>query len=183
MSAAGRIQSKAKDEQYKIGVKDMIRLIKLVLVAFISLQALFYGLQNLVNLSEAHQFVAYVLGNQEHVAYPSSFGPSISNTFLIWIALIIILIGEFSAGLCAAKGAFDMWVNRKAESNQFVAAQKFAVLGCGLTMVVWFGLFMVIGGAFFQMWQTELGNASFNGSFQYFVSGALVLLILQIRDD
>lgn len=159
-----------------------MRLVKIALVLFISLQALLYALQNLANINAAYQFVAYALGEQDHALYPSSIGPSITNSFLVWSALIIILAGEFAAAILAARGAFDMWSSRNAESAVFVSAQRFAALGCGMTMLVWFGLFMVIGGAFFQIWQTEAGAASLAGAFQYFVSGAVVLLVLQARD-
>jgi predicted small integral membrane protein len=50
-------------------------------------------------------------------------------------------------------------------------------------MLVWFGLFMVIAGAAFQMWQTAAGGASFNGAFQYFAASAFVLITLNVLKD
>ncbi|MGM0481805.1 MAG: hypothetical protein ACQEQZ_07735 [Pseudomonadota bacterium] len=44
-------------------------------------------------------------------------------------------------------------------------------------------LFTVFGGAFFQMWQTEIGAASLQGSFQYLGSIALVTLFVSLPDD
>ena len=45
-------------------------------------------------------------------------------------------------------------------------------------MLVWFGLFGVIGSAFFQMWQTQVGTGSMNGAFQYFMYCAVTLVFL-----
>lgn len=161
----------------------IIRNLKIVLVVLVSLQALLIAVQNVVNLDAAYQSVAYVVSNQDHTVYASSIGPAITNPILIWIALAIILIGEFSAGFLAAKGAFDLWSNRNGSATEFRAAKKFGLLGCGMSMVVFFGLFMVIAGYYFQMWQTQIGAASFNGAFQYFTASALVMLFLNMADD
>ena len=50
-------------------------------------------------------------------------------------------------------------------------------------MVVWFGGFIVIGGALFQMWQTQIGGGSFDDAFTYAVTGGLVLLFIVQRDE
>lgn len=161
----------------------LLRGLKITLVVFIALQALVYALQNLVNLDQAYQSVAYVLSNSDHQIYPSSLTPAITSPVLVWFALIIVLVGEIAAGLCAAKGAFDMWSARHESPERFQASLRFGLLGCGLSIVVWFGLFMVIGGAFFQMWQTAAGAASYSGSFQYFSASALILLLLIVVPD
>ena len=57
------------------------------------------------------------------------------------------------------------------------------MLGCGTALVVWFGLFTAIGGAYFQMWQTELGNAALQGAFQFTASIGIVALFVNMADD
>ena len=76
-----------------------------------------------------------------------------------------------------------MWRARHAQAEDFRAAQKLAEIGAGVGVLVWFGLFGVIGSAFFQMWQTQVGTGSMNGAFQFFVSCALTLLFLNQRDN
>lgn len=51
-----------------------------------------------------------------------------------------------------------------------------------MAMVVWFGGFIVLGGALFQMWQTEIGDSSFDGSFAYAVTAGLILLFVDRPD-
>ena len=81
------------------------------------------------------------------------------------------------------KGCLDLWQQRHASSEAFQQAKSWALLGCGLAVLIWFGLFGVIGGAWFQMWQTELGSQSLNGAFQFAVSAALVLIFVNMPDQ
>jgi len=55
--------------------------------------------------------------------------------------------------------------------------------GAGAALIVWFGLITVVGGAFFQMWQTELGAASLEGAFQFLESAAFVALFINLPDS
>jgi predicted small integral membrane protein len=159
------------------------RNLKVVLVAFVSLGALLWAIQNVVNLESAYQSVAYVTSNVDHAAYPKSFGPAITSPVLVWSALMIILIAEFTTGLLAAKGAFDMYSSRRKTADQFNASKRFAILGCGAAVIVWFGIFTVIGGAYFQMWQTAIGDASFTGAMQYAIVNGAILIFIGMRDQ
>ena len=42
---------------------------------------------------------------------------------------------------------------------------------------------MVIGGAGFQMWQTEAGGVALSGAFSYAVMSALVMIIVQQKEN
>ena len=161
----------------------MIRLLKCLLALFVALFCIFYALQNVVNLQAAYGFVALITGMEGQVAYPNHFGPAISSPALIWIMLWIIILLEFSAGLLAAKGAFSMWGARTADAVAFNAAKKFGILGAGLAVVTWFGLFSAVGGAYFQMWQTAAGAPALEGSFQYAMLNGMILIYLSMRDD
>jgi predicted small integral membrane protein len=160
----------------------MIRNLKICLVLFSALLCLMYAGQNLVNLSAAYNFVADVVTMSNHVVYPASFGPAVHSPFLITTMLVVIIVLEIIAGLVAAKGALDLWQARSAGAEEFNNAKTFAVLGCGLALVIWFGLFASIGGAYFQMWQTELGAGALQGAFQYAVLNGIVLLFVNSPD-
>lgn len=161
----------------------MIRWLKIVLIVFVALQGLFYALQNLVNLHAAHDFVSNVLSMANHTVYPAHFGPPLSAAPLTWTALIIIVAGEFAVGLLGLKGAYDMFASRRAPAAVFDHAKRYAIVACGVAVALWFGLFMVIGGAYFQMWQTPEGFNAFHGAFIYAAISALVMLFVAGRDD
>lgn len=160
-----------------------IRLLKVVLVVCVGLQALFYALQNIVNLEAAYAVVSAVLSMGNHEYYPHHFGPPVTISILVWAALWVIIIGELLAAVLCLKGSFDMFRRRSDTPAVFAHSKQWAVLGCGVAVAVWLGLFMAVGGAYFQMWQTELGINSLEGAFMYVVSSGIVLLFVNMPDE
>jgi len=161
----------------------MLRWLKIILVVFVALQGLFYALQNLVNLQAAHAFVSSVLSMANHAVYPNHFGPALGAAPLTWTALGIIIAGEFAVGLLALQGAYDMFASRRASAAVFAHAKRYAILACGVAVALWFGLFMVLGGAYFQMWQTPEGSGAFHSAFMYAAIAALVMIFLATHED
>lgn len=160
-----------------------IRHLKIIFVASISLMCLFYAAQNVANLDACYQAFAYVLGKTDHQVYPDSIFPAVQNPAVIWLMVTIVVTLEFAAGLLSAKGVWDLWGARKASAANFNGAKTYALIGCSVGIVVWLGLFAVFGGALFQMWQTEIGGASMDDAFQFFVACALIFLIVNSADD
>ncbi len=160
-----------------------VRYLKIMFATITSLMALTYVTQNMVNAEAAQQAIIYVMSGADHTVYAKSFGPKFSHPALGWIVVVIIFSLEYAAGLLIAKGAWDMWQARHANFQTFAASKKWAQIGCGVGVLVWFGLFGVIGAAFFQMWQTTVGTGSMNGAFQYFVSCAITLLFINQPDQ
>jgi predicted small integral membrane protein len=160
-----------------------IRYLKIIFVAFISLLCLFYAAQNVANLEACYQAFAYVIGAVDHQVYPDSIFPAVQNPAVIWLVLVIVVSLEFAAGLLAAKGTWDLLAARNASAADFNGAKTYALLGCGLGIVVWLGLFGVFGGALFQMWQTQIGGGSLDDAFQFFVACALIFMIVKGVDD
>lgn len=160
-----------------------IRYLKIMFATITSLMALIYVTQNMFNADAAHQAIIYVMSGADHTVYPNSFGPKLSNPVLGWIVVTVIFSLEYAAGLLLAKGTWDMWQARNADPATFRDSKKWAQIGSGVGVFVWFGLFGVVGAAFFQMWQTAVGEGSMNGAFQYFVSCAITLLFLNQPDE
>ena len=160
-----------------------MRVIKILLAVSVALFCLFYALQNIVNLQAAHGFVAYVTSMADHGAYPAHFGPAITAPALTWTMLFIIIALELLAGFLAAKGADDLFAARGASAEEFNAAKSFALAGCGVALLVWFGLFSAIAGTYFQMWQTEAGLNALRDASVFSMQNGIVLLVLALKDD
>ena len=153
------------------------RNLKAIFTALLGLMALFYVLQNLVNIGPAYASFDYVLGQADHQAYPGNLLPALSPP-VTRIAAWLVFMGEFvAAGLCLY-GALRMWGARKADAVSFAAAKRYARMGAAAAAIVWFGFFHVFGGAAYQMWQTELGAASFQGAAYYAFFALLILIYL-----
>lgn len=161
----------------------MIRWLKIVLVVLVGLQGLFYFISNAFNWSSAKIAVGTILGQVESPFYANTIVPPVTSPLLVTIALLGIMTAELLVGLIAFKGAYDMKRSIAAPGAEFNASKKFAILGCGLALIVWFGIFQVFGAALFQMWQSEMGIASFEGAFMYHAASALVLLFVNQPDD
>ena len=159
-----------------------IRYLKITLVVFVGLSGLLFVAGNIANWNAGLELVRHVLSMEGHEIYGSHIFPPVTNPALVTIAYLIILAGESLVGVLSLKGAWDLWSARRGSADAFNAAKKYAVLGTGMAMVVWFGGFVVIGGVLFQMWQTQIGHGSFADAFVFAASGALVLLFVSRPD-
>lgn len=161
----------------------LMRYLKIILALFIALFCLFYATQNLFNLKSAHWFVSTTLAMEGHELYPGHFGPAIRSPVLAWVALWTIIVLEYLAAALAFRGAWDMWQARKEPSGDFQEKKYYVMASAGVALLIWFGLFSAIGGAYFQMWQTEAGTGALQGSFWYFAGIALVALFINQEDS
>lgn len=161
----------------------MLRILKILLVLLIGVHGLIYALQNLVNLDEAHAATGYVLSNQGHEVYPDTMFFAVTSPILHWCVLWLVIVGEFAIGYFGMKGAYDMFTARGDTAERFHAAKLNGVVAAALALIVWFGLFMTFGAAFFQMWQTELGAGSMEGSFMYSMASAVTMMFVYVTQD
>ena len=158
-----------------------IRLIKVALIAFLGLGALAYGLHNILNWPVVVDNVGQVLTLEHNVIVTVSMVPAITNETLIAIACCIIIGAEVGTGIVALIGAFILWQARNADADAFHQAKYWGAVGSLMAVILWFGGFMVVGAALFQMYQHALGDASYNMAFFCSVTAALVFLIVKDR--
>ena len=156
--------------------------LKIMLALCVAGLAGLYGVNNLFNLQSAHAFVALVFSQQGHELYPAGLIPPLTAPVFSWTALIIIIALELLAAIFALLGAVRM-IGAGSNATAFANAKGMAITGAGLGIFVWFGLFAAIGGAGFQMWQTEAGATALEGAFQYSVLCFLALIVLAGHDD
>lgn len=161
----------------------MIRYLKIILVVLVGLQGLFYFISNVFNFEYALAAVGLILSQADSPVYQNLVIPPITNPFVAKLALITIMTGELLVGLISFKGALDMWAKAGAPAADFNGAKTYAVLGCGMALIVWFGFFTVFGTALLQMWQGQVGTGSFEGSHMYLVPSALVMIFVHMKDE
>lgn len=161
----------------------MFRILKAILVLFIGLHALIYGLQNLANLDQAHGALGYVISGADHQAYPNTLFFHSANPAVHWLALVLVLVGEFAVAFFGIKGGWDLFAARNDTAGQFHAAKAAGLWAAGLALLTWFGLFMTFGGAFFQMWQTEIGSGSLADAFHFATISAVTVLFVYLTED
>ncbi len=160
----------------------MNRAVKILIALSSSFMCLMYALQNLANLEAARGFVAFVVSMEGHTTYPDHLGPAITSPSLAGLMLAIIIALELGAGLLTASGVLKMFRARQGSMQQFDRAKEHALAGTSLAVFLWFGIFGAIGGAYFQMWQTEAGANALQGAFQYAVLNAVAWMIIRTED-
>lgn len=161
----------------------MLRILKTLLVLVVGVHGLIYALQNLANLDEAHAAIGYVLSNEGHEVYPDTMFFAVTSPVLHWVILCLVIVGELAIGYFGIKGAWDMFAVRRDTAERFHAAKSNGVVAASLALLVWFGLFMTFGAAFFQMWQTEVGTGSMEGAFMYAMASAITMMFVYVTAD
>lgn len=161
----------------------MLRLIKAALVAVIGFHALIYALQNVANLQAALGSLTYVMSGADNTAYPDTLFFKSDDLTLAWIALTLVLAGEFTTAFFGLKGGWNLFAARKGDAEAFRAAKKASAMAAGFALLTWFGLFMTIGSAFFQMWQTPVGDGSLKGAFMFAMASAVTVLFVYLTPD
>jgi predicted small integral membrane protein len=79
-------------------------------------------------------------------------------------------------------GAFDMWKARAADADAFNASKTYACAACGVAILVWFGIFSAVGGAYFQMWQTAAGETPLMHASTFSIQFAALWLVIAKKD-
>lgn len=161
----------------------MFRILKSLLVLFIGLHALFYALQNIANINEAQAALGHVMSGAEQTVYPHSLFFKTGSSGAYWAALMLVLAGEFATAALGIKGGWDLFAARNGSAGEFQAAKRAGAWAAGFALLTWFGLFMTFGGAFFQMWQTQVGTGSLEGAFMFAAVSVLTILFVYLVDD
>jgi predicted small integral membrane protein len=161
----------------------MFRVLKSLLVLCVGLNALIFALQNVANLNEVYSEMAYVISGAGHKAYPHTFFFYSNAPVLVWTSLVVVLLLEFAIALFGLKGAWDLLSARNDSREQFHEAKRAGAWAGGLAILTWFGMFVVVGGAFFQMWQTEAGLGSLQDAFELATISAVTVLFVYLTDD
>lgn len=158
------------------------RYLKIGFTGLLGLMALLYVTHNLMNIGEAYAAVGYVLGLEHNELFDNNLLPAIGAP-LVHVMAWVIFTFEIACGAICIIGAWRLWQARSRDAAEFDAAKGMAKLGAGLAVIVWFGFFGVIGGAGYQMWQTEVGSGSLADAFKFSVWGLLVLLYLGQKES
>ena len=158
------------------------RYLKMALALAAGLLATLWFANNLLNWDVAQGAVAYTLSQADQTGYPVHLVPPIDSPALATAALVGIVIGEGMAGAFALTGTYRMWAARKLDDRAFCAAKRFAIIGAGIAVLVWFLLFQVVGGALLMMGQSEGLLGALEGAFRFAVYCFLTLIYLSLPE-
>jgi predicted small integral membrane protein len=142
--------------------------------------ALFYTLvvfNNLTDYGSNYQFVRHVLmmdstfpGNQG--MWRAINAPSLHTAFYI-----AIIAWEFATMVLSWWGGLRLLKAFPGTSEEFQQSKNIAVAALTLSLLMWLGAFLTVGGEWFLMWQSKTWNGQ-EAAFRMFTVVGIVLLLL-----
>lgn len=151
---------------------------------FLVLAVAFLGLTGIFNVMSPDTTLAMVATVTSMSGLPAGQAMpwASDNSMLVMLGFLFIAGGKLAGGVLCLVAGWQMWTARRASAEAFDAAKRFAVIGCSVLLVLFFGGFMYLANQFFMGWRTEIGEASATGAFQLGASVALILLFVSQPD-
>lgn len=140
---------------------------RLIKIFFSGSVALFMSLvcfNNSIDYDSQFQFVHMVANMSDTFSKMKSWR-SVDNVFAHHVLYIFIVMWELSIAVLMLSGTFKMIKKLKAESTEFENSKKYTALGLALGVLLWFTVFIAIGGEWFLMWQSKSWNAQYTAFF------------------
>jgi predicted small integral membrane protein len=93
-----------------------------------------------------------------------------------------IILWELLSALFCVWGAARCFSARNASQGAFHRAKNLALLGLLLSTLLWLFAFLIVGGEWFLMWQSQMWNASAS-AFRFFAVSALGLIFVSLPEQ
>jgi len=159
-----------------------IRLSKIALVAAAGLFCVLVGYNNIVDYGSNFMFVQHVFTMD--TTFPDNAvraSRAIVDPQIHHAAYWLLIAAELSVGINCLAGAARLLTVVAATAERFNAAKPAAILGLTAGMLFWFLGFIVIGGEWFQMWQSQIWNGQ-EAAFRFIGSIGLFLVFVSLED-
>ena len=158
------------------------RIAKVVMVGSLALFAFVVTFDNLTDYDSNFEFVRHVLsmdttfpGNA--LQYRRVTSPALWNS-----AYWLIIFGEGLTSFTLAAATFVLMRELRSGAARFHRSKRFVFIGATLGFLVWFFGFMVVGGEWFQMWQSHSWNGQ-EAAFRFYLTILGVLIFVNQSDD
>jgi predicted small integral membrane protein len=157
------------------------RLIKILFGATIGLYMSIVCFNNITDYNSNFQFVRMVSGMSEVFSKEKTGWRSINNDTLHHIMYLCIIACELTIAILAITGTFKMIKKLNSGAAEFNQSKKLLIMGLSLGVILWFGVFITVGGEWFLMWQSKNWNGQ-NTAFLLCICFLLFLIHLNQRD-
>jgi predicted small integral membrane protein len=157
------------------------RIVKIVMIGCLALFALLVAFDNLIDYPTNYAFVRHVLSMDTTFPGNALLYRRITSPVLWNAGYALIIAGEGLTGLALGLATVALCRRLKAAGVRFDGAKRFVSIGAGLGFLVWFFGFMVVGGEWFQMWQSSHWNGQ-AAAFRFYMTILAVLIFVNQRD-
>lgn len=158
--------------QPKSKLKLENRNLRLLLAAASALHLALVAFNNLTDYGSNLFFVQGVFSMDDVFSNPVNNWRSLQSPVFVHLGYGLIILMESVAAVCLCIGTLKMVVGRRTNEVGFADGNSWVIRGLVIALLLWFGGFIVIGGEWFLMWQSEKFNAlpsAFNLTIVYFL--------------
>ncbi len=157
------------------------RLVKVVMVGSLTVFALLVAFDNLADYDTNYAFVRHVLSMDTTFPGNALLYRQITSPALWQAGYALIILGEGLTGLALAAATAVLLRHLRSEAAHFNRGKRLFMIGAGLGFLVWFLGFMVVGGEWFQMWQSREWNGQ-EAAFRFYITILAVLIFVNQPD-
>lgn len=158
------------------------RLIKIFFGIAVGLYMLLVCFNNIIDYDANFQFVSKVSGMDDIFSKEKNSWRSINSRVLQHIFYIFIIVWEILITVLVTVGVTRMIRKLKSDTSDFKESKKILTTGLFLGIILWFGIFVTIGGEWFLMWQSKIWNGQ-NTAFFLSICFILFLIYLNQPED
>jgi predicted small integral membrane protein len=158
-----------------------VRLSKAALTLSLGVFALLVGIDNIIDYGTNFAFVQHVLSMDTTFPGNKLLWRAITSDRVHHAAYLLIIASEIAVGILCAAGAWRIFAARHLPPRDFNAAKALGVGGLAAGFLLYFFGFLVIGGEWFQMWQSQTWNGQ-EAAFRFAASFGLVLIFVVMED-
>lgn len=158
------------------------RLFKILFGASIGLYMTIVCFNNLTDYDSNFQFVRMVSGMSDVFSKEKTGWRSVNNKIFHHIMYLFIIVWEVTITILTISGTIKMTRNLKSETPEFNQSKKLLAAGLSFGIILWFGMFITIGGEWFLMWQSKNWNGQ-NTAFLLCICFLLFLIYLNQHDN
>jgi predicted small integral membrane protein len=136
---------------------------------------------NLTDFDTNFEFVRHVLSMDTTHQGSALLYRRVTSPALWNAAYALIIFGEGLTALALAVAAGVLLRDLRSDPGRFNRGKRFVHAGAALGFMVWFFGFMVIGGEWFQMWQSPTWNGQ-EAAFRFYMTILAVLIFVNQKD-
>ncbi len=159
----------------------ILQICKIIVCLSLSVFALLVSFNNLADYNSNYLFVQHVLSMDTVFPGNALKHRAILDPFVWGLAYGVIIFTEFLTGILLLIGSISLLINIHSPLA-FNRAKNWVYLGCLTGFLLWFFGFIVVGGEWFCMWQSETWNG-IDAAFRFVVLILLTLIFTAIPES
>ena len=157
------------------------RYAKIVMVLALAAFAFMVTFNNITDYGSNFAFVQHVLSMDTTFPDNAAMYRAITTPALWHAGYWLIIAGEGLTFVLLLIGGIAMFGARGASAAAFEASKRWAIAGATVGFLVWFFGFMVVGGEWFLMWQSDIWNGQ-DAAFKFYMAILGVLVFVNQAD-